>query len=306
MLPDVQLSKPEVSIGLSRVGARGIRKLVQVKRNKKRPIILISTFDIYVDLPSTRKGVNLSRNFEAIDEVIESIVEKPVENLEDLVLMIADELLSRHEYAKKAEVKMEAEYILKKRTPSSNQKTQEVVKIFTEAEKSRDGDEKVFVGAEVQGITVCPCAQELMKAHSVEKLQNSGFSSEQISKIIDLIPFPSHNQRGRGYVKVEVKKDFKPRIEDVIEIARSGMSQEIYEILKRGDELEVVRNAHLNPRFVEDAVRLMAKTAVEKFKDAPGSALIYFRQINEESIHQHDVVAERTATFGELRNELNL
>lgn len=304
MLPDVQLSKPDVEIGLSRVGAKGIRKLVQVKRDGKRPVILISTFHVFVDLPSTRKGVNLSRNFEAVDEVIENLTQNPVSNIEDLNIRIVDELLERHEYATKAEVVMEAEYILKKRTPYSKQKTQEVVRIFSEAEKWRDGRQKVFVGAEVYGITVCPCAQELIRAYSAEQLEKAGFTADQISEIMRLVPFASHNQRGRGFVKVEVRESFKPRIEDIIEIAKAGMSYEIYEILKRGDELEVVKNAHFNPRFVEDAVRLMAKSAVEKFWEAPDDVLIYFRQTNEESIHQHDVVAERIATLGELRDEL--
>uniref|UniRef100_A0A7C3UIG2 GTP cyclohydrolase MptA n=1 Tax=Geoglobus ahangari TaxID=113653 RepID=A0A7C3UIG2_9EURY len=304
MLPDVQLLKPEVEIGLSRVGAKNIRKLVQVKRNSKRPIILISNFDVYVDLPSTRKGVNLSRNFEAVDEVIESLTQNPVENIEDLNLRIVDELLKRHEYATKAEVLMEAEFILKKRTPTSNQKTQEVVKIYSEAAKWRSGETKVFVGAEVYGITVCPCAQELIKAYVTDELKKAGFNESQIKEIMRIIPFASHNQRGRSFVKVEIKENFKPRIEDIIEIAKSGMSFEIYEILKRSDELEVVKEAHMNPRFVEDAVRIMAKKAVEKFSDAPNDVLVYFRQINEESIHQHDVLAERFATIGELRDEL--
>ncbi len=305
MLPDVQLSKPDVEIGLSRVGAKGIRKLVQVKRAGKRPVILIATFDVYVDLPSTRKGVNLSRNFEAVDEVIENLVKEPIENIEDLNIRIVDELLKRHDYATKAEVLMDAEYILRKKTPSSNQQTQEVIMILSEAVKWRNGEKRVYIGAEVHGITACPCAQELIKAYSAEKLEEMGISPDKISKIMKSIPFATHNQRGKGFVKVEVGDDFRPRIEDIIEIAKSGMSYEIYEILKREDELEVVKEAHLNPRFVEDAVRLMAKKAVETFTSAPDDVRIYFRQINEESIHQHDVIAERTATMGELRDELS-
>jgi GTP cyclohydrolase-4 len=90
MLPDVQLLKPEVPIGLSRVGATGIKKLVQVTRDGRRPIILISTFDVFVDLLPSRKGVNLSRNFEAIDEVIENLTAKPVKWIEDLNLKIVE------------------------------------------------------------------------------------------------------------------------------------------------------------------------------------------------------------------------
>ena len=59
-LPDVQANRPDISITLSRVGVTGVKKLVEVSRVEKRPIILISNFDIFVDLPSDRKGANLS------------------------------------------------------------------------------------------------------------------------------------------------------------------------------------------------------------------------------------------------------
>ncbi len=304
MLPDIQLSKPEIPIGLSKVGAKGIKKLVKVKRDKKRPIILISTFDVFINLPSTMKGANLSRNFEALDEVIERLTWKPVETVEDLNLRIVDELLKRHEYASVAEVNMEAEYILRKKAPKSGLMTQEVVKIFCEAKKNKRGKESVFVGVEVYGITACPCAQELIKASSVERLKKLGLKQEEISKVLDTVPLASHNQRGRAFIKIQSREDFRPRIEDLIEIAKSAMSNEMYEILKREDELMVVEKTHFNPRFVEDSVRVMAKNVVERFKDAPDDIIVFFRQINEESIHQHDVVAERIATIGELRNEV--
>ncbi len=303
MLPDVQTLEPEIPIGLSRVGARGIKKLVQVKREGKRPIILISTFDVFVNLPSSRKGVNLSRNFEAVDEVIERITWEPVENVEDLVLRMTDELLERHEYADEAEVRMRAELIMRKRTPASEIKTQEVVNIFCNAKKRRNGEEKVMVGVEVYGITVCPCAQELVRANTVRRLEKI-LSEEELSEVVKLIPFASHNQRGRALIMIESRKEFRPRIEDLIRIAKSSMSYEVFEILKRSDELEVVEKAHFKPMFVEDSVRQMAKALVETFKDAPDDAEVYLRQLNEESIHQHDVIAERRATIGELRKEL--
>ena len=304
MLPDVQLLKPEVPIGLSRVGATGIKKLVQVEREGKRPIILISSFNVYVDLPSSRKGANLSRNFEAVDEVIERLTAKPVKRIEDLTVAIADELLLRHEYATRAEVNMVSELIMRKKSPSSSLRTQEVVKIFSDALRWRNGGKKVFIGVEVAGITVCPCAQELVRSEAARKLEEMGIDAESIPKILEAVPVASHNQRGRAMVKIEVRDDFTASIDQLMKIAKTAMSGEIYEILKREDELMVVEKAHMNPRFVEDSVRLMAKTTLEFFPEAPDDIAVVFRQVNEESIHQHDVVAERIATIGELRNEV--
>jgi len=305
MLPDVQTLKPEIPVGLNRVGATGIKKLVKVERGEgKRPVILISIFDVFVDLSPERKGVNLSRNFEAIDEVLESLTSKPIKKIEDLNLKIVDELLERHDYATKAEVKMESELILIKKTPATKQRTQEVVKIFCRATRTRDKQEKkIFVGVEVAGITACPCAQELVRSKAVEELKKE-FSKEQIEKILNIVPIATHNQRGRASIKIQVTDEFTPSIDDLIEIARGAMSYQLYEILKREDELIVVEKVHKNPRFVEDVVREMAKSTVLKFKNAPDNIIVCFRQVSEESIHQHNVIAERTATLGELRNEI--
>ena len=46
------------------------------------------------------------------------------------------------------------------------------------------------------------------------------------------------------------------------------MSSEIYELMKRPDEVEVVEKAHRRPRFVEDCVREMVRMAVERVRRA--------------------------------------
>jgi GTP cyclohydrolase-4 len=69
-LPDIQACEPDYPFNLTRVGVTGVKKLIKVERgNDERPIVLISNFEVFVDLPSDRKGANLSRNFEVIDEV---------------------------------------------------------------------------------------------------------------------------------------------------------------------------------------------------------------------------------------------
>lgn len=286
VLPDVQLLRPEVPIRINRVGVRGVKKLVEVE-TKKRPVILISTFDIFIDLPPEMKGANLSRNLEAVYEILEKATEKPVKNIEGMCISLAEMVLKKHDYADMAEVRMNSELIIRKRTPVTKLRTDEVVKISCEVFMNRREEKRVFVGVEVLGVTACPCAQEMMKA----KLGISG------------IPLPTHNQRSKAMIKFEVKE--RPvRIEDLIEIAKSSMSCETYELLKREDEVEVVKILHENPMFVEDCVRAMAKKIVEKYRDYPNDTLIYLRQENEESIHPHNVVAELFTTLGDLKSKV--
>jgi GTP cyclohydrolase I/GTP cyclohydrolase-4 len=82
------------------------------------------------------------------------------------------------------------------------------------------------------------------------------------------------------------------------------MSSEIYELMKRSDEGAVVEKAHRRPRFVEDCVREMVGGVVARFPDLADAAYVHARQENLETIHQHNVVAERFGTLGEIRGEL--
>ena len=57
-LPDTQDDTPNIPIKLTRVGVTGVKKLLQLERTNKRPIILLPTFDAFVDLPSDQKNFN--------------------------------------------------------------------------------------------------------------------------------------------------------------------------------------------------------------------------------------------------------
>jgi GTP cyclohydrolase I/GTP cyclohydrolase-4 len=90
----------------------------------------------------------------------------------------------------------------------------------------------------------------------------------------------------------------------MLAIVEASMSSEIYELMKRPDEVEVVEKAHRRPRFVEDCVREMIRMATERYADLGGEAFISARQENLETIHKHNVVAERHGLVAELLNEI--
>ncbi len=83
------------------------------------------------------------------------------------------------------------------------------------------------------------------------------------------------------------------------------MSSEIYELMKRSDEVEVVEKAHRRPRFVEDCVREMVAGVVVAFPGLDGASFVSARQENLETIHVHNVVAERHGLLRELRGEID-
>jgi GTP cyclohydrolase I/GTP cyclohydrolase-4 len=138
------------------------------------------------------------------------------------------------------------------------------------------------------------------------RLADDGFSEDDIAKILEAVPVATHNQRGLGTLHIGCTELCDDEIDaaTLLEIVESSMSSEIYELMKRSDEGHVVEKAHRRPRFVEDCVREMINGAVKAFPALDDRAFVEAKQVNLETIHQHNVVAERFGTLGEIRNEL--
>ena len=83
------------------------------------------------------------------------------------------------------------------------------------------------------------------------------------------------------------------------------MSSEIYELMKRSDEADVVEKAHRNPRFVEDVVREMIRRVADAYPQLREGGFVLARQENLETIHRHSVVAERSGLLAEIVAELD-
>ena len=164
-----------------------------------------------------------------------------------------------------------------------------------------------MTGVTAQGMTACPCAQELVAASARDRLQAEGFSSEQIGRIMEAVPVATHNQRGLGTLHIGCTELCDDEIDarSLLQIVEGSMSSEIYELMKRADEAQVVEKAHRRPRFVEDCVREMIRGVIEYFPQLDDRAFVSARQVNLETIHQHNVVAERFGTLGEIRREIS-
>jgi hypothetical protein len=158
-----------------------------------------------------------------------------------------------------------------------------------------------LVGVEAQGMTACPCAQELVGEAARERLAEQGFTDDEVERVLRAVPIATHNQRGRGTLYVGSSE--RVNAEQLVKIVESSMSSPVYELLKRPDELFVVEHAHLQPRFVEDSVRLALKGTLETYPGLGDNDFLFSRQVHFETIHNHEVLAERYGTVGELRSE---
>ncbi|HXR12347.1 MAG TPA: GTP cyclohydrolase MptA [Gaiellaceae bacterium] len=299
-IEDLQASTPEIAIGLSRAGVTGVQKAVRIGRGRREKLIA-ATIDCTVDLDPSQKGVHMSRFPELFEEAVEGVVDDDAFLVEDLAEHVARRIVERQQ-ALVAEVRIHARYPYERRTPVTRLSTQEMVSLIGIAAASRDSVRRV-VGVEAIGINACPCAQGLVRGRASERLLDAGFDRDDVERILELVPMATHNQRGQGTLFIGTSTHVNA--ERLLEIVEGSMSSPIYELLKRPDELFVVEHAHLQPRFVEDSVRVALKSVLDELPALDDDDFVLSRQLNFETIHAHEVVAERYGTIGELRAELN-
>jgi GTP cyclohydrolase-4 len=298
---DVQARLPVVRIGLSRVGVTGVEKVVRI-----RDELFFARLECYVDLSRDQKGAHMSRFEEVVNEAIgEVVLSESTFRAETLAQHIA-ELVRSRQGAERAEVTIAARYPEHKPAPVSGVNTQEIYTLHGRAVAFEHGTRRT-VGVSATGMTACPCAQELVAARARERLAGDGFTAEQIDRVLERVPIATHNQRGLATLEIGCIEECVAEIDAaaLLEIAEGSMSSEIYELMKRSDEVEVVEKAHRRPRFVEDCVREMIAGVVLRFSELDGASYVSARQENLETIHQHNVVAERHGLLEELREEIS-
>jgi GTP cyclohydrolase IV len=301
---DVQNRLPALQLSLSRVGVTSVEKVIRVRQNGVEQLFS-AELECFVDLGPRQKGAHMSRFEEVVNDTIgEVILGESAFRAETLAQHIAEKVRERQE-AHTAEVTIRARYPEHKPAPVSGIETQEIYTLHGSAVAGAQGTRRL-IGVTATGMTACPCAQTLVQESSRERLLEQGFSDDEIARVFASVPVATHNQRGLGTLRIGCPESCDIDIDALrlVEIVEASMSSEIYELMKRSDEAAVVEKAHRRPRFVEDCVREMVGGVIAAFPELGDDAFVSARQENLESIHQHNVMAERFGLLGELRTEL--
>ena len=303
--PDVQSGRPATEVSLTRVGVRGVEKVIRVTGpGGDAGALYFAELECLVDLNPQQAGVHMSRFEEIVNEAIDSVVLSETLRAEVLAAHIAEQVRER-QGGMRAEVSIAARYPETVPAPASGTPTQEIYTLHGTAVASERGT-RTLTGVEAQGMTACPCAQELLAGRARERLITDGFSEDEIERVFAAVPVATHNQRGIGWLHIGrpegVELDIDAR--DLLHIVEQSMSSEIYELMKRSDEAAVVEKAHLRPRFVEDCVRDMVRRVAEAYPGLHERGFVLARQENLETIHRHSVVAERSGLLSEIAAEL--
>ena len=311
---DLQDSGAVINIPIDKVGIVGVEKKVDIVHQNKK-YSFYPKISALISLPSSQRGIHMSRTSETIEEIINEVIIKPTPSVEAVGDRIARKLLEKHPYTEKVHVSLEGKIIVLARDDQQRaiQKAYDITSSIKVVKDSNGiPDFNYYIGASALGMTVCPCAKEMSQEYSEEIIKNRkdlDLSPDVITKLLNILPFSSHNQRSLGTIILQIKdlNNHKIDVLDIINVIEESMSGKIQSVLKRPEEAKLVRLAHLKPLFAEDVIREMAKNFIlRKFPNLEDHFKITFKIESYESIHPHNVYSELKTTIGELNRSLKL
>ncbi|HEY7887537.1 MAG TPA: GTP cyclohydrolase FolE2 [Steroidobacteraceae bacterium] len=247
---DVQGRTDTRRLPINRVGIKDIRHPVRVKDRSAGEQHTIATFNMYVSLPHNFKGTHMSR----FVEILHTEREISVESFRAMLATMTERL-----EADTGHIEMSFPFFVMKRAPVSGVESLMDYHASLIGER-RLGHTDMWVKIVVPVTSLCPC-------------------SKRISD------YGAHNQR--SHVTITARLRHHMWIEELIEIAESEASCELYGILKRPDEKYVTERAYDNPKFVEDMVRDVAT----RLNSDDRIAAYVVESENFESIHNHSAYA---------------
>ncbi|WEU40880.1 MAG: GTP cyclohydrolase MptA [Candidatus Odinarchaeum yellowstonii] len=305
---DVHDYSPKFKTDINRVGAECIRLILKTRRTGAINV-LYPSINLYVNLPFYMKGVHISRSLTSIYDVLEDFKNKPVRYLEGFCYKIAKALLKKHEYSTLSEVYLSSDYYISRRAPVTDNISDEYCKIYASASAERLNSgikDRRFIGAEIVGLTYCPCLVEGLKEEFHNRLLKVFNLSEDLTKrIVEATPLASHNQRCRVYALIETSNKAHVDLDDLIDILISAPSAATFSILKREDELHLIKKAAERAMFVEDVLREVSYNIVKRFYYMPDDFTVRIHVESEESIHKYNLVCENKTNFKKLREAFN-
>ena len=248
---DVQGRADTRRIPINRVGIKDITHPVRVKDRSSGEQHTIATFNMYVNLPHDFKGTHMSRFVSILNQHEREIsVESFQSMLEDMTVRLE---------ADAGHIEMSFPFFITKRAPVSGVASVMDYRASLIGER-RDGKTCTWIKVVVPVTSLCPCSRDISK-------------------------YGAHNQRSHVTIKAKLRSHLW--IEEIIGIAESEASSELYGILKRPDEKYVTERAYDNPKFVEDMVRDVAA----RLNADDRIAAYTVESENFESIHNHSAYA---------------
>jgi GTP cyclohydrolase IB len=255
-LTDIQSQHDDRNIAIDQVGVKDISYPITVMDKAGPQQHTVARVNMYVDLPHNFRGTHMSRFIEVLNNYRGGISTSNIRH----ILADMKDLLN----AERAHFDITFPFFMMKEAPVSRAqgKMEYICRILGDS-----ADECYMLEVRVPVLSLCPCSKEISK-------------------------YGAHNQRSLITVQIRAKEIIW--IEDLIILAESSASSEIYSLLKREDEKFVTERSYENPMFVEDMVR----TVAGKLSSLHGILGFTVESENMESIHNHSAYAKISRKMG--------
>lgn len=253
-LADIQASPDTRNIPIDQVGVKDIRYPVIVMDREKGSQHTVGRINMYVDLPHSFRGTHMSRFVEILNNHHEGISTGSIRK-------ILSEMKERLD-AERAYFEIEFPFFMAKHAPVSRAVGTMEYTCRIRGDSAADHYE---LAVTVPVLSLCPCSREISE-------------------------YGAHNQR--SLITITVCAHEIVWIEELIAVAESSASSDIYSILKREDEKYITEQSYDNPMFVEDMVR----SAAVKLAGMKGVISWSVESENMESIHNHSAYARIAGT----------
>ena len=257
-LRDIQSEPDHRQLPINKVGVKDIRYPVVVLDRNEGSQHTVAKVNMYVNLPHQFRGTHMSRFIEILNRYRNGISTLKIRDILDEMKFQLD--------SETAHFEIEFPYFITKRAPVSGE---EAKMEYTCRLVANSDVDFYMIEVKVPVLSLCPCSKEISC-------------------------FGAHNQRSIFTLQIEAKE--KIWIEDIIEIAESSASSDIFSILKREDEKYITEKSYENPVFVEDMVR----NAAEKLMSKKGVLWFSVESENMESIHNHSAYAQICMNMREI------
>lgn len=250
-IEDVQGRSDHRQIAIDKVGICDIRHPIAIKQRDGNYQATVATFGMYVNLPHELKGTHMSRFVELLNSQEQYL------DPEAFLALLDD--MTRRLKSDNGHIDMRFPFFMSKKAPITRSTSVMDYEVCFSGSRIQ-GHNQLLIETKVPVTTLCPCSK-------------------------DISDYGAHNQR--SLIAIQVQADEPFAIEELIELAESEGSCQLYGILKRVDEKAVTEKAYENPKFVEDVVRDIATHLNDDDRFS------YYRLSSEnfESIHNHSAYA---------------
>lgn len=279
---DIPQQRPAFGLPLPEVGICGKTVWVRLPEG-----VLPFSARLEVNLGAEVRGIHMSR----LEEVIAGLYGREFSDLRHYGLRLGREMMAR-QGATTGRVRLAGELPLVRTARVSGRQSVDSIAVSLDLKLAGQGEDlrsTALLGVGVAHITACPCTQ--------------AYNQTLFRKEAEECPLPTHSQRSRTTLALQ-SAGLSPSIGELLACLEEALHV-TQDLLKRGDEAQLVYTSHSLPQFAEDAVREVARRAGERFGGVlPPETLVVIESLSLESIHIHDVCCRLETTLAEIVRHL--